>query len=373
MTGTSEPTFAIVAGGGTAGHLLPGLAAAEALVERGHARATIRFVGSDRGVERELVTKAEFPLVELPGRGIQRRISWSNVTAAWALARGVLRGIAIVRATRPQVVVVLGGYASLACGIGAVVCRVPLVLLEQNARAGAVNRLLRWFAAAAAVSFDGTDLRRAVTTGNPLRHEIAAAARTPDRAAARVALGLPADRVVVGVTSGSLGARRINDAVGGLVSRWADRDDVAVRHVTGRRDHATIIADLPALPERGLCYQVVEYEDRMDLFLQAVDVVVARAGGGVAEMAALGVPAVLVPLPIAPRAHQRANAQSLAARGAAVVLDDEDCSPEGLAAVLEPLLASPERRAEMADAMRAAGRVDAADRVAALIEEHARG
>lgn len=373
MTGEDTPVFAIIAGGGTAGHLLPGLATAEALVARGHARSAIRFVGGDRGVERDLVIPAGFALEELPGRGIQRRFTVANFAAAWGLVKGMVGGIRIVGRARPRVVVVLGGYASLACGVGAVVRRVPLVLLEQNARAGAVNRLLRRFAAAAAVSFDGTDLPRATTTGNPLRPEIVAAALQPDRAAARRALELPADRRVVAVYSGSLGSRRINEAVRGLVTRWADRSDLVVRHVVGRRDHDAFAAVLPDLPAAGLQYQVVPYEERMDLLLQAADVVISRSGGGVAELTALGVPAVLVPLPIAPRDHQRANAQALVVAGGAVLVPDEECTPERLASELDALLNDPERLATMAAAMRRSGHVDAADRAAALVEEHARG
>lgn len=379
MTAPGPRSIVLIAGGGTAGHLLPGIAVAEALVAHGRKPSEIHFVGGDRGVERSLVPPAGFSLDELPGRGIQRRLTLQNLSAAWGLVRGLWRGIGIVRRRRPAVVVVLGGYASFACGVGAVVCRVPLVLLEQNARAGAVNRALRRFCAASAVSFEGTDLPRAVVTGNPLRPEIVAAAERAraDRDAARrdacSELGLPADRTVVAVTSGSLGSRRINTAVRGLADVWASRADLAIRHVVGRRDFADAAADEPDLPSGGLVYQLVEYEDRVDELLLAADVVVSRSGGSVAELAAVGVPAILVPLPIAPRDHQRANARSLVAAGGAVLVADEDCTPERLATELDAILTSSDRREAMAGAMRAAARPDAADRVARLIEEQARG
>jgi undecaprenyldiphospho-muramoylpentapeptide beta-N-acetylglucosaminyltransferase len=367
-------TWALVAGGGTAGHLLPGLAVAEALVERGHDRASIHFVGSDRGVEAELVPAAGFTLDELPGRGLQRRLALSNVRAAVGLLRATMAGIGIVRRHQPSVVVVLGGHASFACGVGAVLRRRPLVLLEQNVKAGAVNRVLRRFATASAVSFTGTDLPRATVTGNPLRPEIAAAAAAPDRAAARAALGLPADRTVIGVFSGSLGSKRINEAVRALVERWADRDDLAVQHVVGRRDWADfagLATDREPRPKRIL-YRPVEYEDRMDLLLQAVDVALTRAGGSVAELTALGVPAILVPLPIATRDHQTANASAVAAGGGAVVVDDADLDVDRLACELGAIVEDPARRETMSAAMRAAARPDAADRVAELIEAVAR-
>lgn len=375
MTGAAGPIRALIAGGGTAGHVLPGISVAQALVARGWDSQDIAFAGGDRGVERRLVGDAGFALTELPGRGIQRRFSWANVTAILSLMRGLVRGIALVRRSRPAVVVVLGGYASFAVGVGAVLLRRPLVLCEQNARAGAVNRSLRFFARRSAVTFEGTDLPHATVTGNPLRPEIVEAARALDAdqvassAAARAELGLPDDRVVVLVTTGSLGARSVNRAVHELAERWCGRRDVAIRHVVGRRDFADADADPCRGGAGGLVYQLVEYEDRMASALAAADLAVGRAGGGIAELAAMGVPAVLVPLPIAPRDHQRANADQLVEAGGAVVIDDADCTGAVLAAVLDPLVTDSERRATMSRAMRRAARVDAADSVARLVAE----
>ncbi|MEY2404922.1 MAG: UDP-N-acetylglucosamine--N-acetylmuramyl-(pentapeptide) pyrophosphoryl-undecaprenol, partial [Acidimicrobiaceae bacterium] len=316
-----------------------------------------------------IVPAAGFSLDELPGRGIQRRLTLQNASAAFGILRGIVRALRIVRRRRPRGVVALGGYASVACGLAAVVLRVPIIVLEQNVRAGAANRLVARRASAAAVSFPGTDLPHAVVTGNPLRSAIRAAAEHPDRAAACDALGLPADRTVIAVFSGSLGSRRINNAVRGLAERWKDRDDLAIRHVIGRRDHAAYVADPP--PPGTLVYQVVEYEERMDLVLSAADVAITRAGGGVAELAALGVPAVLVPLPIATRDHQTANAQVLVDAGAAVLVPDDELTTDRLEAELTPILDDACRRSEMAAAMRANAHLDAAERAAALIDEHA--
>lgn len=372
MSAGPATTWAIVAGGGTAGHLLPGLAVAEALVAAGHDRATIHFVGAERGPESDLVPAAGFSVDVLPGRGIQRRLTPANVAAVLDLFRALARGIGIVRTRRPSVVVVLGGYASFACGLGAVVTRTPLVLLEQNRRAGAVNRILRRFAAASAVSFEGTDLPRSNVTGNPLRPEIRRIAEHPDPAGARDALGLPADRTVIAVFAGSLGSRRINQAVRGLVDRWGNRRDLAIRHVVGRRDHADFVADAPSLPVDGLWYQIVEYEDRMDLLLDAADLAVTRSGGSVFELMAAGLPAVLVPLPIATRDHQRANAEAVASTGGAVVVLDDELDTDRLERELDRLLAEPDTVETMGRAMRAAAIVDAAERAAAVVEASAR-
>ncbi len=229
-------TFACIAGGGTAGHLLPGLAVADALVAAGHPRESIHFVGGERGPEATTVPAAGYPLTVLPGRGVPRKLSLASVKAALGIVRGIASGVTLVHRLRPQVVIVLGGYAAVPCVIGAILWRVPMVIMEQNARAGAANRLAGPFAKAAAVPFAETDLRRAVVTGNPVRPEILAVQRPSDTPAARRRLDLPEDRTVIAVFSGSLGSRRINDATRGLAQRWAGRGDVAIHHVVGARD-----------------------------------------------------------------------------------------------------------------------------------------
>ncbi|WP_421122022.1 UDP-N-acetylglucosamine--N-acetylmuramyl-(pentapeptide) pyrophosphoryl-undecaprenol N-acetylglucosamine transferase [Aquihabitans daechungensis] len=236
-----------------------------------------------------------------------------------------------------------------------------------------MNRILRRFATASAVSFAGTDLPHATVTGNPLRPEIRAMAEHPDPAAARAALDLPADRTVIGVFAGSLGSRRINDAVQGLVARWADRSDLAIRHVVGRNGFSDASDGVPDLPADGIAYQLVAYEDRMHLLLDASDLAVTRSGGSVFELMAAGLPAVLVPLPIATRDHQMANAEAIAELGGAVVVPDAELDADRLEAEVRALLEDPDRLRSMAAAMRAGATVDAAERAAAVVEQAARG
>jgi undecaprenyldiphospho-muramoylpentapeptide beta-N-acetylglucosaminyltransferase len=367
-------TWALIAGGGTAGHTLPGIATARALVAAGHPAASIHFVGSARGSEVRLVPEAGFELTALPGRGIQRRLSLANVGAVLGLVRAFGQALGLVRRRRPAVVVALGGYASVACALAAVLLGIPVVVAEQNAVPGAANRLVARFAKAAAVSFPGTELPRAVVTGNPVRPEILAVDRRRDRGPARATLGLPEDRVVIVAFGGSLGARRVNQAVAGLVERWADRDDVAVRHVVGERDWEN---ETGRGEERdgssGILYRPVRYEDDMPTTLAAADLVVSRAGATtVAELAVLGLPSILVPLPIATADHQTANARHLVDLGAARLVPDAELDVDRLEAELTPLIADPAALVAMGDAGRALGFADAADRVAALAMEHAR-
>ncbi len=383
--------FACIAGGGTAGHVLPGLAIAEALVAAGHDPASIRFVGSERGPDATLVPAAGFELHTVAGRGIPRRPSWASVVAAASIARGVWTGIGLMRRLRPSVVVVLGGYASVPCTVGAVLWRIPMVVTEQNARASLASRLAGRFAKACAVPFEGTDLPRAVVTGNPVRPEILAVDRARDRDRSRRLLDLPLDRTVIGVASGSLGSTRVNQAVAGLARRWADRADLAIYHAVGARDWDAELAAAPspvASPDPGgagggtgsdaagdgvLIYRRVRYEEHVERLYAAADIYVGRAGGStVAELTVVGLGGVLVPLPIAPRDAQTANAEALVRVGAAVLVPDGELDDQRLAAELTPLLAAPATLVGMADAARSLAHPDAARRVADLAERHAR-
>ncbi|CAB4623319.1 MAG: UDP-N-acetylglucosamine--N-acetylmuramyl-(pentapeptide) pyrophosphoryl-undecaprenol N-acetylglucosamine transferase [Actinobacteria bacterium] len=364
-------TYALVAGGGTAGHVLPGLAVASALVDRGHERSSIHFVGSERGLERTLVPDAGFGVTLLPGRGIQRRLTLENIAAAWGLLRAVAKGVGIVRRRRPKVVLVLGGYASIACTIGAVIWRVPIVVMEQNARAGAANRLAGRFAKACAVPFVETDLPRSVVTGNPVRAEVLAINRERDRVAARASLGVTGDRTFIAVVTGSLGSRKVNEAVFAAVPKWSTRTDLSIRHVIGSRDWESVQDSLPE--GDGLEYLAVRYEDHMDTVLAAADLLIGRAGGTtVAELAEVGVAGVLVPLPNAPRDHQTANAAALVRAGAAVLIPDADLDGDRLVAEVQPLLDDPSKLERMGTAAHTLAQPDAADAVAELVERHAR-
>ncbi len=370
-------TWALIAGGGTAGHVLPGVSIGSEIVRRGAPRQAVHFVGSARGVETRLVRQAGFSLTTLPGRGLQRRLAPSsvaaNVMAAAELARAFVQALFVLRRRKPAVVVGLGGYASAACGAAALLLRVPLVITEQNAVPGLANRVLGRFAAGAATAFESTDLPRATWTGNPLRTEVLEVDRETGRPAARAALGVDPGRRLVAVSGGSLGARTINDAVTGALDLWRERCDLHVRHIAGRRYHEDLAPRASADPERALSYDLVAYEDDMAAVYAAADLVVSRAGATtVAELAAAGVPAVLVPLPTAPGDHQTANARMLEAAGGAVLVHDEDLDPARLAAEVDALLDDSGLLESMGGAARSLARPDAARAVVDLMESCAR-
>jgi undecaprenyldiphospho-muramoylpentapeptide beta-N-acetylglucosaminyltransferase len=371
----AETTFAVVAGGGTAGHVLPGLAVAEALVARGHARSSIRFMGARRGMEASLVPPSGFPLTLQRVHGLQRRLTLrhlgANVRAAVELVSATLQALWLFRSWRPRVVLSVGGYGSVPAVTAARCWRVPVVVVSYDAVPGRATKLAARRAAASAVAFAGSALPRAVVTGAPVRAELLALELPAERAAARAALGLPADRFTVLVFGGSLGSGALNDLADALVAHWRDRADVAVRHVVGERNDDGRRQSLDG--GDGIAYQPVRYERRMDLAYAAADVVVARAGATtVAELAALGLPSVLVPWPLAAEDHQSVNARVLADVGGAVVLPEAGLDVVRLAAELERLRSDPDALAALGRAAATVGRRDAAAAVAALAEEHAR-
>ncbi len=364
----SENVKVLIAGGGTAGHTNPGIAVAKALVDAGLDAATIRFAGSERGNESVLVPEAGFQIDVLPGRGIARQISKTSLMAVIANFKGLAKSLSLVRRLDPDVVVCLGGYAAFGPSVAAVIQRIPLVITEQNARASAVNRVLGRFAKVCALPYPDTDLPNGVLTGNPIRPEVVEAVQRAEWSEARQRLQIPTDRIVLAVWAGSLGATSVNNATRDLAERWKHRDDLAIYHVVGRRDWPEFSANPPDVGEFGISYQAVEYENSMPDLLAAADFALTRAGASTtAELAVAGLPALMVPLPIAPRDHQRANAQELLNAGGGLVISDSVLNAPGIEALLGPILADNDKIDAMASAAASVARPDAAAEVAALV------
>jgi len=361
----TERVYALFTGGGTGGHTYPAVAVAQELVRRGHEPATLRFVGGSRGIEGEVVPAAGFAIDLLPGRGLQRRLAWANVEAIWGALVAFVRAFGLVRKYRPGVVVGFGGYASLPCVAAARVLRVPTLVHEQDAAPGLANRIGVRLGARAAVSLPDTPLPGATLTGNPVRSAILGVDRTPER-----------DPALLAVFGGAQGARSINRATTGCYDRWRARRDLTVHHVCGPRNVDECETALAGQRRAGdaLRYELVPYEPHMEDLLGRATLALCRSGAGtVAELAVVGVPAVLVPLPGSPSDHQARNAQTLADAGAAVVLRDEECDPAHLDDLVSRLLREPDRLERMGKAARELGRADAAARVADLVEELAGG
>ncbi|MCY3924480.1 MAG: UDP-N-acetylglucosamine--N-acetylmuramyl-(pentapeptide) pyrophosphoryl-undecaprenol N-acetylglucosamine transferase [bacterium] len=372
------PLWAVVAGGGTGGHLYPGLAVAEALVDGGVSAGAIRFVVSRRPLDAGTVAAAGFAATAICARGVQRRLTVANLAAGAALARGVWQCWGLLRRSAPRVVLAQGGYVSAACALAARLAGVPVVVLEANAVAGAANRLAARWAVACAAAFPSVALANVVVTGLPVRAAIAGrgpsggdeAGCADRRRRARDRLGIDPGRRLVLVVGGSLGSARLNAAVSDACERLAGRGDIAVRHVLG----PAAAASEARSGSEALGYEAVDYEEDMPSALAAADLVVSRAGGSVvAELAAAGRAALLVPLAQATGGHQSANAAAVADAGGAVVVAEAELDGERLAAEISALLADPERLAAMERAAAASAPPQAAERVADLLRSAAGG
>ncbi len=367
-------TFAVVTGGGTAGHVLPALAIAEALVDHGHEPSTIHYVGATRGIETTLLPPTPFPHTFLGVVGVQRELNLANVRRNAAVVPRLVSATRaaghLLRQLQPQVVVSVGGYASLPTVLAARRLRVPIVVVSYDRQPGRASALTARIAVAAAVAFPDSPLPRAVFTGAPLRRAILAVDRTRDRDPARRRLGLPVDRFVVAVTGGSQGSAVLNDAVIAFVERHADDAGLAVRHVVGSR-FATQ-APAPRDGTDGILHQTVGYEDHVDDLYAATDLLVGRGGAStVAEVAVTGTPAVLVPWSGAAEDHQTLNVRWLADQGGAVHLAERDLPR--LDEVISGLRANPDTLAELSARASTAGDAHRRGTLVELIEAVAGG
>ena len=351
-------TSYLLAGGGTAGHVNPLLAVADALRERDPS-ATILVLGTAEGLESRLVPERGYELLIVDKVPFPRR---PNAQAAAFPAR-FRRAIAQVRAHIRQhgidVVVGFGGYASAPAYVAARRERVPFVVHEANAKPGLANVLGARAAAGVGVAFAGTPLRGSEVVGMPLRREVITLDRVARRAEAAEYFGLDPDRPVLLVFGGSLGAQRLNDA---LADSW--RDILAagwqLLHVTGERSD---------LPDPGVAgYALRRYVDRMDLAFALADLIVSRSGSAtVSEISALGIPALYVPYSVG-NGEQRLNAGSAVAAGAAQLLDDATFDGDAVRRIVVPLLGDPDRIRRMAEAAETAGTRTGTENVVAMID-----
>jgi UDP-N-acetylglucosamine--N-acetylmuramyl-(pentapeptide) pyrophosphoryl-undecaprenol N-acetylglucosamine transferase len=331
----------VVAAGGTAGHVVPAIAIADALRAEG---AHVVFAGGQRA-EAELVPSAGYPLETLPVEGISRTNPFKAARAG-AKAVGALAAAGrLLRRHRADAVLGGGGYAAGPVGLAAVLRGTPLVLTEADSHLGLTNRLLASRARRVCLAFpiEGREGDRYLLTGRPVPPTIA------DRAGARERFGLRPGELTVLVFGGSLGARSINEAA---VRAFADAP-YRILHVAGRRDFG-------ALTTPGPHYVLRDYVVPFGAALAAADLAVARAGGSVFELAQYGLPAVLVPYPHASGNHQAANARWMERAGAATVIEDAELTPERLRAEVDALVEDEPRRAAMAAASGALARPDAA-------------
>jgi UDP-N-acetylglucosamine--N-acetylmuramyl-(pentapeptide) pyrophosphoryl-undecaprenol N-acetylglucosamine transferase len=338
----------VIGAGGTAGHVVPALAVADALRAEG---AEVIFVGGERA-EAELVPSAGYELIGLRVAPLPRRAPIKAVRAGAIDLRAFVAATSLIRHLAPDAVLGAGGYVAGPVGLAAVLRRVPLVLMEADSHLGLTNRLLAPVARRVCLAFPlaGRTGDRYLVTGRPVPPP------ATDRVAARERFGIGLDETCVLVFGGSLGARSINHAA---VEAFANAD-FRVLHAAGERD-------LPDLRSPGPHYDLRGFVPRFGEALLASDLVVARSGGSVFEIAAHGRPAVLIPYPHATADHQTANARYMEQAGAAVALPDVELTAPRLREEVARLLADPARLQAMGRAAASVARPDAARAIAAEV------
>ena len=351
---TADAPRIAIAAGGTAGHVVPALAIADALRERG---AEVLFLGGERA-EAEIVPAAGYPFHPLKVAGIDRRNPLKAARAVGLAVGATAAARKILKREHVDVVMGGGGYVAGPAGAAAVALRLPLVLTEADSHLGIANRLLAPRARKVFLAFpiSGREGTRYEVVGRPVPRLTGRIGRDE----ARRRFELPADTRCLLVFGGSLGARTINTAAIDAFGRAAP---CSVVHACGQRDYDELRARLAELgsPEH---YRLEPYIEPFAYALAAADVAVARAGGSVFELAAAGIPSVLVPYPHATADHQSGNARWMANGGAAVVVPDSELDGPRLAREVGALLSSPQRLEAMSTAARKLARIDAADRIA---------
>jgi UDP-N-acetylglucosamine--N-acetylmuramyl-(pentapeptide) pyrophosphoryl-undecaprenol N-acetylglucosamine transferase len=355
----------VLAGGGSAGHIEPALALADAL-RRDDPTVHITALGTERGLETRLVPERGYPLALLPAVPLPRRPTPDLVKVPVRLAGAVSRAAEILDEVKADVLVGFGGYVAMPAYLAARRRGVPIVVHEANARPGIANRIGARFADFVAVGTPSTRLPRARYVGIPLRPAIATLDRLAARAEAREYFGLAADLPTLLVTGGSQGARRLNDAVSAAADGLGAAG-VQVIHAIGPQNIVTVSRKQTAPP-----YVTIPYLDRMDLAYAAADLSLCRAGAMTcAELAAVGLPAVYVPLPIG-NGEQRLNAEPVVRAGGGLLVDDARLDAAYIHDVVVPLLRDTDRLGRMSAAAARFGRRNADVELVGLVQEAAR-
>jgi UDP-N-acetylglucosamine--N-acetylmuramyl-(pentapeptide) pyrophosphoryl-undecaprenol N-acetylglucosamine transferase len=356
----------VIAGGGTGGHLYPGIAIAEELIRR-RPGALVVFAGRGLPLERSIVERHGFTLLGVRSGGVVGKSVTGRVSGLFQALRGFFEAMGVLEELQPKAVIGVGGYASGPMVLAAVARRIPTLIQDQNAVPGVTNRLLGRFVSRIALTYDETRRffgGRGVVTGNPIRAEFARADRERARRR-RAAGGAPFNILIFG---GSQGARALNTAVLDALPILAPRRErLRIVHGTGPADLERVRGAYAAF---GFTADVQPYLEGIREAYEDADLVIGRAGAGtVSELAACGRAAILVPLPTAAHDHQAKNAAGIAAAGAAILMPESRLTGERVAEAIQGLMDDPARLSAMERASAGLARPDAAARIVDMVEE----
>lgn len=355
----------LIAAAGTGGHVFPGLAVGQALLDLGVERSELIFVGGDR-LEATVYPTEGFRFVGVELAGLKRSLTLENLRIPGVVRRARAAIGDEIERSDVRVVLGMGGYVTIPAALAARREDVAFFNAEQNAEAGLANKVTARWARISFVSFPETGgLPSGTWVGNPVRQMFWDFDREALRNEAVSHFGVPDGRPVIGVFGGSLGSGAINQTIAAMVDSWRE-DPVSIVHLTGESH----LADLSSIePPPGVQWARVGFEDRMDLFYAVADLVIARAGGAVAELTATATPSVLIPGQFGSGGHQERNALALQEAGAAEIVPQSRL--DHIARTVTELLSDQERRRAMAQAASDIAKPDAARTIARTMIEAA--
>lgn len=358
----------LVSGGGTGGHIYPALALIEVLKKK-DPNAEVLYVGTTRGLETKIVPDAGIPLKTLKIQGFKRSLSLENLKTVYLFLKSVHESKKIIKDFKPDIVIGTGGYVCGAVVYAASRLKIPTMIHEQNSVAGVTNKFLSHFVDKIGICFEDAaeqfPKQKVVFTGNPRAQQVATMKKT-----GRLyhEYGLTPTKKTVLIFGGSQGARRINEASAAAIAAFG-KEDYQVLFVTGRGHYDKLkkqVADknLPAN------VHMVPYIADMPAILPEVDLIVGRAGAtSLAEITALGLPAILIPSPYVTNDHQTKNAQSLVTRKAALMLKESNLTASSLLEAVNSLMNDENKRQQMAANCKQMGVADAGEQVLAVLED----
>ena len=344
----------VIAGGGTGGHLFPGMAIAEAFVGKEMGNEVL-FIGTEKGIETRVLAGGRFPLRTIQARPIKGRSLLEKIKVLWNIPMTVSEALSILKEFRPQIVLGVGGYASGPTLLAAFLLRLKRAIHEQNVMPGMTNRILRWFSQQIFVSFEETKKyfpeKKTIVTGMPVRREIFEGMKKPRE-----------NRFTLLIFGGSAGAHQINQKMIEALNQLQEiKSSLKFIHQTGREDIDLVSK---VYQEKGFDALVKPFFEEMAMYYQISDLVICRSGAStIAELAVCGKAAILIPYPYAARHHQFINAKQLVELGAAVMIRDEELSGPLLAKTILHLFNHPEERERIEKTIRQLGRPKAAQEI----------
>jgi UDP-N-acetylglucosamine--N-acetylmuramyl-(pentapeptide) pyrophosphoryl-undecaprenol N-acetylglucosamine transferase len=371
MVAPAPTTYAVITGGATSGHVVPALAIIELLVEAGHNRETLIYVGSDRGVETTLVPQTGIACVFLGVDGLQRGLSLAKIKRNLRMLPTMMRATQLATQVlvqhRPRVVVSVGPICRAARHL-----KIPVVTCSYDSKPGIATKMQARYASAVAVAQMPSTLRGAQLTGAPVRAELRSLDRSASRGASRTRLGFSADAKLVVVMGGSLGSAVLNSATESLVAHMESLSslNVSILHIAGSRymEDQQLASEIKR-SDGSIMYQRIAYSSNMDDVYAAADLVVARAGAStVAEIATVGIASILIPWKDAAENHQLTNAKILSNQGGAVLLEESRLNDEVFQRQIIELVTDDAKRMQISDVARKLGDVHRNCSIAQVID-----